>query len=135
VRLEQRVAIALAVGVLPRVRSFGYRQPCARCQCPDGFRKAHLVKKLNELDDVPARSAAETVEKALVAVDVERWRLLPVKRAQALPRRPAPPQRNALLHDLNDIGVRLEIVDETRGEERHQFSITALTTTLSTPRP
>ena len=125
VGLEQRLAVALALGILLAVLGFGDRHAGARGELPDGFGKRDLVVQLDELEDVAAGAAAEAVEEPLVAVDVERRRLLAVKRAEPLPRRAAAPQRDALLDDLHDVGVRLQVVDEA-GRERAMASLTLL---------
>ena len=88
----------------------------------------------------PADAAPEAVEEALVAVHVERRRLLAVKRAQPLPRRPAALERHALLDDLHDVGVRLEVVDEAGGKRAmHCCQLLAvsysLNSTTVTPPP
>jgi hypothetical protein len=49
---------------------------------------------------------------------------------QSFPCRPAASERHALLDDLHDVGVRLEVVDERRGEEtqgRYSFNSTTVT--------
>ena len=116
VRLEQRLAVPLIVGVL--LGRFGLRhgQAGTRRQLAHRFGKGHLVGQLDELDHVTAHAAAVTLEEALV-VDVKGRRFLTVEGTQSLPCRAAAPQRDALLDDLDDVGVRLQVVDERGGKE------------------
>jgi hypothetical protein len=52
------------------------------------------------------------MEKAFVAIDVERGALLGVKRAEALIRGARLSQRHVLLHDLKNIGLHAQVVYE-----------------------
>jgi hypothetical protein len=77
------------------------------------------LSQLQELEDVPARPAPETVEEPLVAIDMERWRLLTVERAEALVGCPRLFQRHIVLNHDDDVGVLLQVVDELLGEQGH----------------
>jgi hypothetical protein len=71
--------------------------------------------EFEELEHVAADAAAEAVEVALVAVDVERRRLLAVERAEALVGGASLLERDVVLDDDDDVGVVLEVVDELLG--------------------
>jgi hypothetical protein len=73
--------------------------------------------QLEELEHVAADAAAETVEEALVAVDVERRRLLAVKRTEPLVGGAGLLQRDVVADDHHDVGVVLQVVDELLGEQ------------------
>ena len=118
---KQRLPVALALGILLTVVRLRDWHTGTRRDLSHGFRERDLVVQLDELEDIALGAAAKAMEKALVAVDVEGRRLFPVKRAESLPRRAAAPERDALLDHLHDIGVRLEVLDEVRREERHLF--------------
>ncbi len=60
-------------------------------------------------------------------IDVKGRRFLTVEGTQSLPCRTAAAQRYALLDDLDDVGVRLQVVDERRGKQTQR-------PTPSTPR-
>ena len=130
---EQRLPVALALGVLLAIVGLGNWHAGACGHLPDGFGKRDLVVQLDELEDVALGATPEAVKEPLVAVDVKRRRLLAVKRAESLPRRAAAPQRDALLDHLHDVGVRFEVLDEAGGEERQ--TIYSLNSTTVTPPP
>ena len=88
VHLEQRLALRRARALLVASASqLRHRHAEPLRQHADGFGEADLLVQLHELDHVAADAAAEAVEEALLAVDVERRRLLAVERAQPLPGR------------------------------------------------
>ena len=106
----------------------------ARPACRTASGNVILSCSFDELEDVAPGAAAEAVKEALVAVHVERRRLLAVKRAQPFPRRAAALQRHALLDDLHDVGVRLQVLDEVRrGKSAHTYSFNS--TTVTPPPP
>ena len=80
--------------------------------------KPDLVVQLEELQHVAADAAAEAVEEALVAVDVERRRLLAVERAQPLVGGAGLLERDVVADHHDDVGVVLQVVDELLREER-----------------
>ena len=75
--------------------------------------------ELEELEHVAANAAAEAVKEAFLGIDVERRRLLGVKRTEALPRRPHLLERYVLLNHLQDVYLQAQIVDEWLREESH----------------
>ena len=75
--------------------------------------------ELHELDDVAAGLAAEAVEEAAVPVHVEGRRLLGVEGAEPLVAGTRPAECNHFLHDLHDVGLRLQVDDEARRKARH----------------
>ena len=114
VHLQQRLALALR----RRASCFessgsGTVRPTRAASCRTASGNVDLVVQLDELDDVAADAAAEAVEEPLVAVDLERRRLLAVERTQPLPRR----RRSAAAarapgSTCDDVGLRLQVVDE-----------------------
>ena len=117
--LQERLALALVFDVLGRLLRLGNRQPRPCRELPNGLGKRHFLEQLDELDDVSAQPAPEAMKVAAILVNDERRRFLPVKRTQPLPRRPAAAERHTLLDDLHDAHVRLQIVNERRGEQGH----------------
>ena len=81
--------------------------------------ESDLLVKLEKLEDIAPHAAAETVEEALVAVDVKGGSLFTVERAESLVRRPHLLQRHVVLNDDHDVCVVLQVVDELLGEEGH----------------
>ena len=79
-RFQQRLPIARDRRIFLRVLPVRYRQAEPAGELADRFSESDLVVELDELDDVPGDPAAETLEIPLVAMDVERGRLLSVKR-------------------------------------------------------
>ena len=118
VHAKQRLALGgvHAAAIFSRLRN---GQAETARQHPHRFGEAHFLVQLDELDHVAADAAAEAVEEALLAVDVERRRLLAVERAQPFPRRAGLPQRHNVPHDRHDVGVKMKIVDEGLRKERH----------------
>ena len=116
--LQQRLALARVglVGLAARLR---HGQPELLRQQPDGLHEADPFVQLDELDDVAAHAAAEAVEEPLLAVDVERRRLLAVERAQALVRAPGLLQGHVFLDHLDDVRAGPQVLDEGLGEQRH----------------
>src|SRR5581483_9636080 len=90
VRLQQRFAqravparlVGIAVGHLRQRHAEFLRQHS------DGIGERDLLVQFEELEHVAADAAAEAVEEPFVRVDVERRRLLAVKRTEPLQRRP-----------------------------------------------
>jgi hypothetical protein len=72
--------------------------------------------QLEKLEDVTTDAATEAMKEALVAIDVKRRRLLAVERAEAFICRARLLQRDVILDDDDDIGLVLQVVDETLGE-------------------
>jgi hypothetical protein len=131
---EQRLALARRFGVLPRILGFGDGQAGSRRELAHRVGKRHLVVELDELDHVAADAAPEAVEETLLAVDVKRRRLLAMERAEPFPRHARLAQRHALLDDLHDVDVRLQVFDEVGGKERHRaYSFSS--TTVTPPPP
>ena len=142
VHLEQRLAqrrvaprvVAVALGRL------GQRDAELLREHPHRVLEADLLVQLEELEDVAADAAAEAVEEPLVGIDVERRRLLGVKRTAALVRRARALQRHVLLHDLHDVRLQAEVVDELLGKQTHHaFAASPLqsfsSTTVTPPPP
>ena len=102
-------------------------------QHPHRVLEADLLVQLEELEHVAADAAAEAVEEPLVGIDVERRRLLGVKRAEALVGRARPLQRHVLLHDLHDVRLQAEVVDELLRKQTHIQSFNS--TTVTPPPP
>ena len=93
-------------------------------QHPHRVLEPDLLVQLEELEHVAAGAAAEAVEEALLGIDDERRRLLRVERAQALVGRPRALERHVLLHDLQDVGLQAEVVDElSAGTDSSSMSI------------
>ena len=110
--LQQRFALG-RVGVrVAAADLLGKRHAELRREMLDRVDEAELFLQLEKLEDVAADAAAEAVEKSLVAVDVERRAFLGVKRAEALVRGARFPERHILLHDLHDVGLHAQVVDE-----------------------
>jgi hypothetical protein len=112
VDLEQRLALRRAGALLVALLQLRQRQAEAAGELLDGVAEADLVVQLEELEDVSPDAAAEAVEVALLAVDVERRRLLAVERAQPLVGGAGLLERDVVLDDDDDVGVVLQVVDE-----------------------
>ena len=111
VHLQQRLAQpgirrALALPFL------GKRDAELLRQHSNGFLKADLLVELQELEDVPAHVAPETVKEPLLWIDVKRRRLFAVKRAESFVGAPRSLERHIFLHDLQDVGLQTKVVDE-----------------------
>ena len=125
VHLQERFA---EPGILPRIVGrafglFGHRHAQLLRDHPHRVRKPHLLVQFEEFEDVTPDAAAETVKEPLFRVDVERGRLLGVKRAEALVGRSGALQRHVILHDLHDIGLQAKVVDELLGKKTHTFCV------------
>src|SRR4030095_11175145 len=105
-----------------RASSPGQRDANLLRQHPHRVLEADLLVQLQEFDDVAADAATEAVEEALVGMDVERRRLLGMKRAVPLIRRPGPLQGYVLLHDRQDVRLRAKVIDELLGKQTHTIS-------------
>ena len=86
---------------------------------PHGVLKTDLLVQLEELEHVAAGAASEAVEEPLFRMHLKRRRLLGVERAEPLVRRPRALQRDVLLHNLQDVRLQAEVVDELLGEQTH----------------
>jgi hypothetical protein len=75
--------------------------------------------QLEKLDHIAADAAAEAVEEAFIAVDVERRRLLTVKWTEAFVRGSRFLQRHVVLNDDDDVGLSFQVLDEVSGEQCH----------------
>src|SRR3982750_2318722 len=78
--LEQIVFVVF----LCRLAAAGKVDAHARCHVLHRFRKREAFGEREEFENIAARAAAEAVEKPFVTLDVERRRLLAMKRAEAL---------------------------------------------------
>ena len=112
VRLQERFALGRVRVRVAAADLLGKRHAELRGEMLDGVDEAELFLQLEKLEDVAADAAAEAVEKAFVAVDVKRRALFGVKRAEALVGGPGFSERHILLHDLQDIGLHAQVVDE-----------------------
>src|SRR5262249_44084529 len=126
---EQRLALgtarALLVGLL---FDLGQCDPEALRQMLHRIEESKLLLQLEKLDHVAADAAAEAVKEALVAVDVERRRLLTVKWTQPFVRGSRLLQRHVVLDHDDDVRLSFQVLDEVRWEERHQsFNSTTVT--------
>ena len=140
---------AAVVPLAPSSGASGTARPKRLRQHPDGLGEADLLVQLDELDHVAADAAAEAVEEALLAVDVERRRLLAVERAQPFHVAPASLERHDVADHLHDVGVQMQIVEEGLREQRsikrssphpvsnrsQHFTIYSLSSTTVTPPP
>ena len=75
-----------------------------------------LLLQLDELEYVAAHATAEAVEEAAFPHDVERRRLLAVKRAQSLVGIARLAQRDGVRNDGDNVGRRSNFVDTGLGE-------------------
>ncbi len=117
VRLQQRLTQRrIAPAIVGSVGRFGNGHPDFLGQHPHGVLKPDLLVQLEELEDVAAGVATEAVEESLVRADLKRRRLLVVKRTQAFVNVPRFSERYVLLHDLQDVGLQPEVVDERLGK-------------------
>jgi hypothetical protein len=119
VHLEQPLAVAVGRFVAPGLLGLRQRDAEASRQLPHGIGEADLVEELDELEDIAAHAAPEAVEETLVGVDVERWSLLAVKRAETFPRRAGLLEGDAVLHDLQDVRLHFQVVDERLRKKGH----------------
>ena len=122
-RPEQRLPLPprLLVVVLARVGRLGNGQPETAGELANRLRKCHFVEQFDELDDVSTDAASETVEETPFAVNLERRRLFAVKGTQAFPCRATSSKlHTTLLHNLHDVRMGLEVVDEAGGEKSHE---------------
>ena len=81
----------------------------------------------------PPAPQPKHLKNALVAVDVERRRLLLVERTQSLPRRARLLERHDVADDRDDVGLGLQVVEEGLGKERHAVSL--FSSTIVAPSP
>jgi hypothetical protein len=78
----------------------------------DRVDETELFLQLEKLEDVASDSAAEAVEKPFIAVDVKGRALFGVERAEAFVGGPRFSQRHVLLHNLQDVPMRAQIIYE-----------------------
>jgi hypothetical protein len=81
-------------------------------EIPDGFGERHFLVQLDELDDVAAGAAAETLEETLVLVDVERRSLLLVERTESLERGTCLLERHHVPDHADDVRLRFQVVQK-----------------------
>jgi len=67
-------------------------------QISDGFPERYVPVLHHEVEDVPAAAAPEAIVKLVLGIDMERWGLLLMKRAQSQ----VPVARAPQLDDLSD---------------------------------
>jgi hypothetical protein len=128
VQRDQALPLGVGVRIVARVTGLGQRHPELLRHHPHRLGEAQTLVQLDELEDVAADAAAEAVEEAALAIDVEGRRLLVVERTQALVGAADAAQRHRLLDDLDDVGLEAQVVEEALGKERHQsFSSTTVT--------
>ena len=84
VSFQQRLALALRFRVRAAVLGVGHREADARRQLPDRIREGQSVDELDELDDVAANPAPETVEHPFVPVHLKGGGLFAMERAAGL---------------------------------------------------
>ena len=112
VHLQQPFALGGAGPLLVVLFELRHRHPEALRELLHRVLEADLLVQLEKLEDVAADAAAEAVKEPLVAIDVERRRLLAVKRAEPLVRGAGLLQRHVVLDHDDDVGVVLQVVDE-----------------------
>src|SRR5262249_8119234 len=83
--------------------------------------EADVLVQFQKLEHVAADAAAEAVEKPLLGIDMERWRLLAVKGTKALVGPPGALQRHVLLDDRQQICLKAQIIDKRLRKETHPF--------------
>ena len=112
VHLQQRFALG-GVGPLLIARlHLGQRHAEPLRQQLDRVLEPNLLVKLEKLEHVTANPTAVAIEEALVAVHLERGRLLGVKRAESFVVGPRLLQRHVVLNHHHDIRVALQVIDE-----------------------
>ncbi len=120
VHLQQRLAHAgVAAHLVAVLARLGQRDAELLCEHPHGILKPDLLVQLEELEHIAADAAAEAVKEPLLRVDLKRGRLLGVERTEALVARARLPHRDVLLHDLQDVGLQAEVVDECLRKQTH----------------
>src|SRR5262249_61913650 len=97
----------------------------------NGIGKRDVAVHLENLEHVAANAGPEAVEEALLRVDVKRRGFFRMKGAESFVRVADPFQRHVLLHDLDDVRLEAQIVDELLREQTHQ----SLSSTTVTPPP
>ena len=119
VYLEQRLAAGVGGRVALRIGRFRHLDAEAFREQPHRFGKREFLVQLDELHDIAPGAAAEALEEPLVLIHVERRRLLVVERTQTLVRAAGLLQGDDVLNDLDDVGLRLEVVDELGRKASH----------------
>ena len=119
VHFQQRLALGCVGPLL--VGGFHLRQRHAEPlrQQPDRVLESDLLVKLEELEHVSANATAVAIEEALVAVHLERRRLLRVKRAESLVVGPGLFQRDVVLNHRDDVRLVLQVVYEMLRKQSH----------------
>jgi len=85
-----------------------------------GIGKADFFVQLEKLEHVAADAASEAVEETFVAIDLKGRRLLAMKRAQPFVIGARLLQRHVILDHDDDVGLLLEIVDESLWKQAHR---------------
>src|SRR5438132_2435546 len=93
----------------------------------DRLGEREALREREELEDVAAGAAAEAVKEPLVTIDVERRRLLAMKRAESLVALAGELERRDLRHEVDNVGRRSHLGDDgiIEIDECHQPSSTA----------
>src|SRR5215213_5515600 len=110
--LDERFAFRGALSLLAGRFDLGNWNSEPVREMPHRFVEIDLFLQLDELEHVAADAAAEAIEEAAFAHDVERWRLLAVKRAQAFIGIAGFTQRDGVRNDGDNVGRRTDFVDE-----------------------
>ena len=105
--LDERFALRGALALLAAAFQLGNRNAEALREVAHRFLEADLLLQLDELEHVAAHAAAKAVEEAALAHDVERRRLLAMKRAQALVGVAGLAQRDGVRDDGDNVGRRI----------------------------
>ena len=79
---------------------------------PHRVGKRDLLMKLQELEHVAAHAAAEAMKEALLRVDVKRRRFFGMEWTEPFVGDARLLERHVVLHDLHDVGLQPEVVDE-----------------------
>jgi hypothetical protein len=81
--------------------------------------EADLLVQLEKFEHVATDAAAKTMKESLVAIDVERRRLLRMERTETFEGRAHLLQRHVVLHNRYDVGMTSHIVDEGLRKKCH----------------
>ena len=100
------------VGIARRSSFARQRDADTRRDMLDRFRKCEALGEREELEDVAAGSAAETVEESFTAIDGERRRLLAMKWTETFVRLPRLLERRHLRDELDDVGRLPDLRDQ-----------------------
>ena len=114
--LEQRFALRGVGALLIALLHFGQRHAESLREQLHRIGESDLLVQLEELEHVAADAAAEAMKEPLVTRDVERRRFLAVERTETLIRCTRLLQRHVVLDHDDDVGLLLEVVDESLRE-------------------